>query len=425
MSSNSYKYNSASEGKIDFIAFVLYLILVTIGLVNIYSVTSDVNQTGFHLSAIATKQIIWIGGAALIILTVIFANVTIIDYFSYYAYIIAILLNVAVLFLGKDVNGAKSWFGFGGFGIQPSEFAKVATAMALAKFLGTYGIKFKGWKNIGISIGIFILPMMIILVQNDTGSALVFMSFFLVLYREGMPGYFLVSAVWLGILSIISIILEQKHVSLGYLYGTILGISSFIIYFSRKSKQISILVALIALISVGYSAGIGHAYQTILKPYQKDRIEIVLGLKEDHRGMGYNLEQSKIAIGAGRLIGRGFQNGTQTKMGFVPEQHTDFIFCTIGEEWGFVGILFFFGIYIALLIRLLQLAERQTDTFGRVLGYSVACILFFHWFVNVGMTIGIIPVIGIPLPFISFGGSSLWAFTLLLFLFLRVDQVRK
>ena len=210
MSSNSYKYNSASEGKIDFIAFVLYLILVTIGLVNIYSVTSDVNQTGFHLSTIATKQIIWIGGAALIILTVIFANVTIIDYFSYYAYIIAILLNVAVLFLGKDVNGAKSWFGFGGFGIQPSEFAKVATAMALAKFLGTYGIKFKGWKNIGISIGIFILPMMIILVQNDTGSALVFMSFFLVLYREGMPGYFLVSAVWLGILSIISIILEQK-----------------------------------------------------------------------------------------------------------------------------------------------------------------------------------------------------------------------
>ena len=297
--------------------------------------------------------------------------------------------------------------------------------MALAKFLGTYGIKFKGWKNIGISIGIFLLPMMIILVQNDTGSALVFMSFFLVLYREGMPGYFLVSAVWLGVLSIISIILEQKHVSLGYLYGTILGISSFIIYFSRRSKQISILVALIALISVGYSAGIGLAYQTILKPYQKDRIEIVLGLKEDHRGMGYNLEQSKIAIGAGRLIGRGFQNGTQTKMGFVPEQHTDFIFCTIGEEWGFVGILFFFGIYVGLLIRLVQLAERQTDTFGRVLGYSVACILFFHWFVNVGMTIGIIPVIGIPLPFISFGGSSLWAFTLLLFLFLRVDQVRK
>lgn len=427
MSSRNYKYNLGSGGKIDFIAFLLYLLLVLIGLINIYSVTSDVNQVGFALSATATKQLIWIGGAVLIILTVIFANVVIIDYFSYYAYMIAIFLNIAVLFLGKNVNGAKSWFGFAGVGIQPSEFAKVATALALAKFLGTYGVKFKGWKNISISVGLFLFPMLIILVQNDTGSALVFTSFFLVVYREGMPGYLLVSAVWLGILAVLAIIFGSYHISLGYLYGTILGLSSMIIYFTRKNRQIALAVALVAVVSVSFSASVGLVYNSdsVLKPYQKDRIEIVLGIKEDKRGMGYNLEQSKVAIGAGRLFGRGFQNGTQTKMGFVPEQHTDFIFCTIGEEWGFLGIIVFFGIYVGLLIRLVILAERQTDTFGRVLGYSVACILFFHWFVNIGMTIGIIPVIGIPLPFISFGGSSMWAFTLLLFLFLRVDQVRK
>ncbi len=416
---------SSSGNNIDFWAFILYVFLLTIGFLNIYSVTSDVNQSTFHLSQIASRQLIWICGAGLIILTIIFANVVIIDYFSYYFYGLIIILNIAVLFLGHEVAGAKSWFGFGGFGIQPSEFAKVATAMALAKFLGTYGIKFRGWKNISIALAIFLFPMIIILIQNDTGSALVYLSFFLVVYREGMPGYFLIAAIWLGILGIISIIFQSYNISLGYLHGLFLGLGSILVYFSRKNRQIFLLVLIISIGSSLFSGVVGWAYGKLFKNYQKDRIEIVLGLKEDKRGMGYNLEQSKIAIGAGGLSGRGFTKGTQTKMGFVPEQHTDFIFCTIGEEWGFLGVFVFFSAFVSLMIRLIYLAERQSDSYGRVLGYSACCILFFHFFINIGMTIGLIPVIGIPLPFVSFGGSSLWGFTLLLFTFLRYDQIRK
>jgi rod shape determining protein RodA len=416
---------SSSGNNIDFWAFILYVFLLAIGFLNIYSVTSDVNQSTFHLSQIATRQLIWIGGAGLIILTIIFANVVIIEYFSYYFYGLIIILNIAVLFLGHEVAGAKSWFGFGGFGIQPSEFAKVATAMALAKFLGTYGIKFRGWKNISIALAIFMLPMLIILIQNDTGSALVYLSFFLVVYREGMPGYFLIAAIWLGILGIISIIFQSYNISLGYLHGLFLGLGSILVYFSRKNRQIVLLVLIISIGSSLFSGVVGWAYGKLFKNYQKDRIEIVLGLKEDKRGMGYNLEQSKIAIGAGGLSGRGFTKGTQTKMGFVPEQHTDFIFCTIGEEWGFLGVFVFFSAFVSLMIRLVYLAERQSDSYGRVLGYSACCILFFHFFINIGMTIGLVPVIGIPLPFVSFGGSSLWGFTLLLFTFLRYDQIRK
>jgi rod shape determining protein RodA len=416
---------SSSGNNIDFWAFILYVFLLAIGFLNIYSVTSDVNQSTFHLSQIATRQLIWIGGAGLIILTIIFANVVIIEYFSYYFYGLIIILNIAVLFLGHEVAGAKSWFGFGGFGIQPSEFAKVATAMALAKFLGTYGIKFRGWKNISIALAIFMLPMLIILIQNDTGSALVYLSFFLVVYREGMPGYFLIAAIWLGILGIISIIFQSYNISLGYLHGLFLGLGSILVYFSRKNRQIVLLVLIISIGSSLFSGVVGWAYGKLFKNYQKDRIEIVLGLKEDKRGMGYNLEQSKIAIGAGGLSGRGFTKGTQTKMGFVPEQHTDFIFCTIGEEWGFLGVFVFFSAFVSLMIRLIYLAERQSDSYGRVLGYSACCILFFHFFINIGMTIGLVPVIGIPLPFVSFGGSSLWGFTLLLFTFLRYDQIRK
>ncbi len=411
--------------KMDSVAIILFSILVFIGFINVYSVTSDVNQTGFQLSAIATRQLIWIAGSALIILTIAFANVVLVEYLSYYVYGFIILLNILVLFIGKEVAGAKSWFGFGGFGIQPSEFAKIATSMALAKFLGGYGMKFKGWKNISISLALFLIPMVVVLFQNDTGSALVYLSFFLVLYREGLPGYILVISIWIGILSIISIYLNSLNISFGYLYGILLGISSILVYFGRKNRQFVILVLAISIGSSLFSGVVGFAYNKVFKVYQKDRIEIVLGLKEDKRGMGYNLEQSKIAIGAGRIEGRGFMKGSQTKMGFVPEQHTDFIFCTIGEEWGFLGVTFFFGMYLMLLLRLIFLAERQSDVYGRILGYSAASILFFHWFVNIGMTIGLVPVIGIPLPFVSFGGSSLWGFTFLLFVFLRYDQVRK
>lgn len=420
-----YENQQSREGRSDWITVVLFALLVIIGWLNIYSVTSDVNQEGLQISAIALKQLFWIGGALLIMIVISYANVVFVHYLSYYIYGFVLLLNISVLFLGREVAGAKSWFGFGGIGIQPSEFAKLATAMALAKFLGGYGMRFKGLKNIGISLAIISAPLIIVLAQNDTGTALVFLSFYLVLYREGMPGYILLSAIWFGILSIASIYLNSFEVSFAWLYATLLTLGFSIAYLFRKVKQALIAIAFIVSISMLFSAVIGWTYDKLFKEYQKDRIEIVLGLKADPRGMGYNLDQSKIAIGAGQWNGRGFLNGTQTKMGFVPEQHTDFIFCTIGEEWGFLGVLVFFSIYLAFITRLVLLAERQSDTYGRILGYSAASIFFFHWLINIGMTIGLVPVIGIPLPFISFGGSSLWGFTLLLFVFLRYDQARR
>lgn len=419
-------YSSKDNPRLDALSIWLYVFLVFIGLLNIYSATADVNQTfHFSLSTVAGRQLIWICGAVLIIFTIAFANVAVIDYFAYGFYAITLALNIAVIFLGKEVAGAKSWFGFGGFGLQPSEFAKVGTALALAKFLGTYGVKFKGRKNVLTTVFIFLAPMAIILMQNDTGSALVFLSFFLVLYREGLPGWILLSAVWLGILGISRIIMEFRHIPHFWVYGIILGVAAVIIYFVRKNRQLIFLILIIAGLSILFSILVGYVYKKILKNYQRDRIELVLNLRQDTKAIGYNLDQSQIAIGAGQLTGRGYLKGTQTKMGFVPEQHTDFIFCTIGEEWGFVGVSVFFILYFGLLLRIANLAEKQSTVFGRVLGYSVACILFFHVSINIGMTIGIIPVIGIPLPFVSFGGSSLWAFTLLLFTFLKVDERRR
>ena len=420
-----YQINQNREGRMDPWVVLSYVLLLIIGFVNIYSVTSDINQEGFNLSSIAVKQLIWIGGSALIILVISYTNVVFLDYISYYVYGIVLILNIAVLFLGKEVGGAKSWFGFGGIGIQPSEFAKLATAMALARFLGGYGVRFKGWENVIKSLAIITIPLVLILLQNDTGTALVFLSFYLVLYREGMPGYILLIAVWIGILSIVAIYLNSLDISLYYLVASIALLGGVFWFFFRKIKQAIPLIVAMVIISALYSFIVGFAYDKLFKEYQKDRIEIVLGLKADPQGMGYNLNQSKIAIGAGKFFGRGFMNGTQTKMGFVPEQHTDFIFCTIGEEWGFAGVSLFFTVYLFLLLRLILVAERQSDAFGRVLGYSAASILLFHWLINVGMTMGIVPIIGIPLPFISFGGSSLWGFTLLLFVFLRYDQARR
>jgi rod shape determining protein RodA len=276
-----------------------------------------------------------------------------------------------------------------------------------------------------ITLGLFFTPMALILAQNDTGSALVFLCFFLVLYREGLPGWILLSALWMIIIAIARIVMEATGISHLWTMGILIFLATIIIYYGRKNRQLIIATLFVTVVSAAFSVAVGFAYTKILKGYQRDRIELVLNLKQDTRNMGYNLEQSRIAIGAGQITGRGFLKGTQTKMGFVPEQHTDFIFCTIGEEWGFIGVLVFFGLYFGLLFRLINLAERQSTAFGRVLGYSVVCILFFHVAVNIGMTIGIVPIIGIPLPFISFGGSSLWAFTLLLFLFLKVDEKRR
>jgi len=412
--------------KLDFTGVLLYTVLVLFGFLNIYSASSGaVPEFKFSMNQVYARQLIWMAGAFLLIVLVVFSNPNFFEFTGYIFYGITVLLCIAVLFIGHKVAGAKSWFGFGGVGIQPSEFAKFGTALALAKFLGTYGVRFKGWKNISISLAIFLVPMAIVLKQNDTGSALVFLSFFLVLFREGLPGYFLLGAVWLVILAVLTIVLLAYKLSLlVWIVLPLTAIALIFLYLFRNSRALMLLVVSIVLASWGFTRLVSFTYKQVLYDYQRDRIEIILGLKKDDKGVGFNLIQSKIAIGAGRWTGRGFLEGTQTKMGFVPEQHTDFIFCTIGEEWGFTGVLIFLGIYLTLLYRLVVLAERQTTNFGRVLGYCVTSILFFHLSINIGMTIGLVPIIGIPLPFVSFGGSSLWAFTLLLFTFLKIDERR-
>jgi rod shape determining protein RodA len=413
------------KARLDFPSVFIYILLVGIGYFNIYSASTGAEpEFVISMKQVYTRQLAWMAGAFLIIILVAFSNPNFFEFTAYVIYGITILLTIAVLFFGREVSGAKSWFGYGGIGIQPSEFAKFGTALALAKFLGGYGVKFKGWKNISIALLLFLLPMAIILKQNDTGSALVFLSFFLVLYREGLPGYFLLAAVWTGVLSLTTIILTAKNIDMLWLGGILAALALLFFLIFRKNKQAWWLIGMIAVGSWLISQLIGFAYQTVLKDYQRDRIEIILELKKDDQGVGFNLIQSKTAIGAGRLFGRGFLQGTQTKMGFVPEQHTDFIFCTIGEEWGFLGITIFFALFFGLLYRLVVLSERQTTNFGRILGYSVTSILFIHVLINIGMTIGLVPIIGIPLPFISAGGSSLLAFTLMLFTFLKVDERR-
>jgi rod shape determining protein RodA len=414
-----------NRARLDFTSVLFYILLVGFGFINIYSASTGADpEFSLSLKEVYVRQLIWMFGSFLLIVLVAFSNPNFFEFSAYVIYGITTALLIAVLLVGREVSGAKSWFGFGGIGIQPSEFAKFGTALAVAKYLGTYGVKFKGWKNISITLALILVPMSIVLLQNDTGSALVFLSFALVLYREGLPGYFLIAAVWATILSLATIIFSAQGWKEYWILAGIASIALLFFLLFRKNRQAWWLIATIAIGSWILVQVAHWGYYNILQTHQRDRIEVILQLKKDDKGVGFNLIQSKTAIGAGRAFGRGFLQGTQTKMGFVPEQHTDFIFCTVGEEWGVVGITVFFFIYFGLLYRLVILSERQTTRFGRVLGYSVTSILFFHIAINIGMTIGLVPIIGIPLPFVSFGGSSLWAFTLLLFTFLKLDERR-
>jgi len=420
------QYNKGTNrAKLDFASVIFYVFLIGFGFLNIYSASTG-TEAGFRFSLkeIYVRQLIWIMGSFLLIVVVAFSNPNFFEFSAYVLYAITTALLIAVLLVGREVSGAKSWFGFAGIGIQPSEFAKFGTALAVAKYLGTYGVKFKGWKNISITLTLILLPMGIVLLQNDTGSALVFLSFALVLYREGLPGYFLIAAVWATILSLAAIVFSSNGWNEYWILAAITALGLLIALLFRRNRQAWWLIAAIAAGSWLLVQTAQWGYGKVLQPHQRDRIEVILQLKKDDKGVGFNLNQSKTAIGAGRAFGRGFLQGTQTKMGFVPEQHTDFIFCTIGEEWGVAGITVFFFVYFGLLYRLVILSERQTTRFARVLGYSVTSILFFHILINIGMTIGLVPIIGIPLPFVSFGGSSLWAFTLLLFTFLKLDERR-
>jgi rod shape determining protein RodA len=338
---------------------------------------------------------------------------------SYIFYVAIILLLIGVLFKGGITGGATSWYEFGSFKFQPSEFAKFTTALALAKYYNNLKSKRKSLREKLNTYAIIILPFLLIILQNDLGTALVYSGFVLVLYREGLSGNTLVFGLIIAILFVVTLLVEKT-----ILVPFLAGIALIIFLFSRRKKKELLLIMGILVTCSSFIFSVDYIFNDVMAPHHRKRIDILLGKEFDPHGAGYNLIQSKIAIGSGGFSGKGFLNGTQTRFDFVPEQSTDFIFCTIGEEWGFLGSFFFISLFLGLLFRVLFLAERQRSNFSRIYGYSVATILFMHFVINIGMTIGLLPVIGIPLPFISYGGSSLLGFTILLFIFLNLDSYR-
>jgi rod shape determining protein RodA len=419
---------------IDWVTVGLYFILVLAGWLNIYAaVYNEEFESIFDTSQRYGKQLLWIGTAGIIATVILLIDERFFSTFGYLIYGFIIMLLVAVLLVGAATKGATSWFEIGGFKIQPSEFSKFATNLALAKYLSTLNIRMKDLKTKLIAAAILGLPAVLILMQNDTGSALVYGAFVLVLFREGLSGNFLLIGLITAFLFVITLVFQNDVYQLPFEVeltgGWMLIIALFVMmglvfYLNRKKKQILLFSTVIFIACSGLMKSVDYVFNNILEPHQSKRINVMLGIESDPYGAGYNVNQSLIAIGSGGLTGKGYLKGTQTKYDFVPEQSTDFIFCTIGEEWGFLGSFVVVALFMSLLLRILFMCSRQRSDFARIYGYGVAAIFFFHFMINIGMTIGLAPVIGIPLPFFSYGGSSLWAFTILLFVFIKMDADR-
>lgn len=405
---------------IDWRTVVLYLALVLLGWLNIYAAVYDESHSSIlDMSQSYGKQAIWILTALVLALLVLLTDVKFFTAFAYVIYGITIVLLLAVLAVGHETAGSKSWFHIGAFGLQPAEFAKFATNLAVARYLSALDFDDKKMRSRLVPLIFIGIPMVLILMQNDTGSALVYLSFALVLYRQGMPGNILMLGIVAIFLAIAALLFDKF-----WIIGTLVALAAGMLLFIRRNRSNILKLAGIVIIASAFVFAIDFAVEHVLQPHQKTRINVLLGKEIDLKGAGYNVNQSKIAIGSGGFWGKGFLKGTQTKFNFVPEQSTDFIFCTVGEEWGFFGSSIVLGLFIYLCIRIVIIAERQRSEFSRIYGYGVASIIFFHVFVNIGMTIGLMPVIGIPLPFLSYGGSSLWAFTILLFIFIKQDSNR-
>jgi len=390
--------------------------MVTIGWLNIYAAVYDVEtqKSIFDVSLNSGKQLIWIFSALVIILVILVVDFRSFDTLAYIIYGVSVLLLAGVLVFGREIAGSKSWFDFGFFRLQPSEFAKLATVIALAKYLSSFSKKANTFQTVFTALGIISVPAFLIVLQGDAGSALVFSIFVFILYREGLPSFILIFGFLLIFLFVVTLFLKANylwHFAVGVFF-----VGTLITFFITKTTQLRFLTIVITLLSVGFIFSTNFTFNSILKPHQQKRIEILVNPGSDIKGAGWQVNQSKIAIGSGGFAGKGFLNGTQTKFDFVPDQSTDFIFCTVGEEHGWIGSLIVTGLFLTLIMRLIFLAERQKSRFARVYGYGVASILFFHYAINIGMTIGLFPVIGIPLPFFSYGGSSLWSFTNLLFI---------
>jgi rod shape determining protein RodA len=405
---------------LDWITILLYLMLVFIGWISVYAaVYQEDHQSIFDISQSYGKQLLWIVSALVIALIILIIDAKFFSTFAYLIYLIILLLLVAVLAMGTEISGSKSWFQIGGFSIQPAEFAKFATCLALAKYLSKMDLDIRKFSTWLISALIIILPSVLVILQYDTGSALVFITLVFVLFREGLSPVILIGGLAAIVLFILALIVSNIVIILFIVTNLLL-----IFWLFRELRVKWLRLAGIGILAVFYVLSVDYVFDNVLEPHQKTRINVLLGKELDLKGAGYNLHQSKIAIGSGGFSGKGFLKGTQTKYNFVPEQSTDFIFCTIGEEWGFLGSFIIIGLFVGLLSRIIYLAERQRSAFSRIYGYGVASVIFFHFAINIGMTIGLFPVIGIPLPFVSYGGSSLWGFTILLFIFLRQDSVK-
>jgi len=397
----------------------LYVALVLLGWMNIYAaVYNEEHRSIFDISQNYGKQLIWIISSFFLALLVMVIDGKFYAAFSYPIYIFIMLLLVATIGFARDINGQKAWIEIGGFQIQAAEFAKFAANLALAKYLSQLNIKMDDFDTKVKAVLLIFIPFILILLQNDTGSALVFTSFIFVLYREGLSGNILLFGAGIGLLALLSLLFPKEYVLIAI--GIVVGI--FLLIIPRTLKNL-LVIASLALVMVAMVMSVNLVFDK-LQAHQKERIEILLGKRTDNKGAGYNVNQSKIAIGSGGLIGKGFLQGTQTKYDFVPEQSTDFIFCTVGEEWGFFGSVAVIILFLVLFLRVIFVAERQRSAFTRIYGYGVASILLFHFSINIGMTIGLLPVIGIPLPFFSYGGSSLWSFTVLLFILIKLDAYR-
>lgn len=407
--------------KLDWITIMLYALLVFLGWLNIYAAVYDeqLHTNIFDISLNSGKQLIWIGTSILLIIAIMVIDFRFYNSFAYLFYVAVMLLLLMVIIFGREVAGAKAWFEIGPFRIQPGEFAKFATALAVAKYLENSTVKLDKAKNLFILGALIALPAIFILLQNDTGTAMVFAAFILVFYREGLSPVFLILGIAGVVIFVLTLMVNEVYLMIGVGILTLL-----IIGIGKKTFKRIISVVAGATLIVGVILSVDYVVDNVLQPHQQNRIKALINPNADPLGFGWNVTQSKIAIGSGGLTGKGFLEGTQTKFDFVPEQSTDFIFCTIGEEHGWIGSFILISLFLFLLMRIVFLAERQKSRFARVYGYSVASIMFFHFLVNIGMTIGLAPVIGIPLPFFSYGGSSLWSFTILLFILVKLDAHR-
>jgi rod shape determining protein RodA len=415
-------------GKLDWITVGLYALFVLLGWMSIYSAVYNpeaplwIFDEAFYTSN-AGRQLIWIGTSLVLIMLIFALDFRFFESFAVFIYAAFMLALIAVPFLGVTINGSHSWFKLGGITIQPAEFAKTATALLLAKYLNDPQVNLTKWMNQWRSALIIALPMLLIIGSNETGSALVFVSFIILLYREGLPGEYPGLLIALIALFVSSLLLSPLTI-----FICLLGMASLFVIilpiYQRRLPQTYIRIAGAIAIVMAMSTIVDWVVNHVLKEHQRNRIKVLLDPSFDTRGLGYQVTQSKIAIGSGGFWGKGYLGGTQTKFDFVPEQSTDFIFCTIGEEFGFVGVMAVILLFLFFLWRLLYLADQQRSRFARAYGFGVVGILFFHFLVNIGMTIGLMPIMGIPLPFFSYGGSSLWSFTILLFIFLKLDSHR-